>query len=105
MNRQLFIYYRIPKADIVLGLRCARRMAACVQQQGLGRSQLFQREEADKPYYTLMEVIHPAPEHSLCEPVFIDALAQLANDCFAELPTMPSRHLELFEEVDIEVNE
>lgn len=105
MTRQLFIYYRIPKADIALGLQCARHMAACLKEQGLGHSQLFQREEADKPYFTLMEVIHPAPEHSLCQPVFIDTLAQLANDCFADLPSLPSRHIESFSEVDSGVKE
>lgn len=105
MTRQLFIYYRIPKADIALGLQCARHMAACLKEQGLGHSQLFQREEADKPYFTLMEVIHPAHEHSSCQAAFIETLEQLAKSCFAVLPGLPSRHIELFSEVDSGVKE
>ena len=103
MTRQLFIYYRISKADIALGLRCAEHMATCLKQQGLGHSQLFQREEVDKPYFTLMEVIHPAHEHSACEAAFIETLAQLANVCFADFPVVPSRHVEVFTQVDNEV--
>ena len=105
MTRQLFIYYRIPKADIALGLQCARHMAACLKEQGLGHSQLFQREEAGKPYFTLMEVIHPAHEHSSCHAAFIETLKQLAKSCFAGLPSLPSRHIELFSEVDSGVKE
>ena len=100
MTRQLFIYYRIPKADIALGLQCARHMAACLKEQGLGHSQLFQREEAGKPYFTLMEVIHPAHEHSSCHAAFIETLELLAKSCFVGLPSLPSRHIELFSEVE-----
>lgn len=103
MTRQLFIYYRIPKADIALGLRCAKHMAACLKEKGLGHSQLFQREEAGKPYFTLMEVIYPAPEYLACEAAFIETLAQLANASFADFPVVPSRHVEVFSEVDNEV--
>lgn len=104
MKRQLFIYYRIPKADIALGLRCARRLASQLKQQGLGHSQLFQREEVDKPYFTLMEVIHPAPEFSDCTALFTEKLEQMAATCFTDLPSLPSRHLELFTELPDEVN-
>lgn len=104
MTRKLFIYYRISKADIALGLRCAEHMATCLKQQGLGQSQLFQREEEDKPYFTLMEVIHPAHEHSACEAAFIETLARLAHVCFADFPAVPSRHVEVFSEVDNEVD-
>lgn len=100
MKRQLFIYYRIPKADIDLGLRCASQMAGTLKQMGLGSSQLYQREEADKPYFTLMEVIHPAPEYSECEASFTEQIEQLAATCFAELPSLPSRHVELFSEIE-----
>ena len=103
MTRQLFIYYRIPKADIALGLQCAKHMAASLKELGLGHSQLFQREEAGKPYFTLMEVIYPAPEYLACEAAFIETLAQLADASFADLPTLPSRHVEVFSEVDNEV--
>ena len=105
MKRQLFIYYRIPKADIALGLQSAKQMATLVQEQGLGESQLYQREEVDKPYFTLMEVVHPAPEHSACSADFIGKLEQLATRCFADLPTIPNRHIELFSTVNKEVNE
>lgn len=105
MKRQLFIYYRIPKADIAVGLQSAKQMAALVQEKGLGHSQLYQREEVDKPYFTLMEVIHPAPEHSACLTEFTERVEQLATICFAGLPTIPNRHIELFSSVDKEVNE
>jgi hypothetical protein len=104
MKRQLFIYYRIPKADIALGLRRASQMAGTLKQMGLGSSQLFQREEADKPYFTLMEVIHPAPGFANCNAEFIEKLEQLARACFADLPTMPCRHVELFSELSEEPN-
>jgi hypothetical protein len=99
MKRQLFIYYRIPKADIALGMQCANIMATRLKQQGLGQSQLFQREETDKPYFTLMEVIHPAPEYSSCSAAFIKTLEQIATATFSALPTLPSRHVELFDEI------
>jgi hypothetical protein len=104
MKRQLFIYYRIPKADIAPGLQCARRLATQLKQQGLGHSQLFQREEVDKPYFTLMEVIYPAPEFSDSTALFTEKLEQMAATCFADLPSPPSRHLELFTELHDEVN-
>jgi hypothetical protein len=74
-------------------------MATRLKQQGLGHSQLFQREEADKPYFTLMEVIHPAPEYSACSAAFIETLEQIATATFSALPTLPSRHVELFGEI------
>lgn len=103
MKRQLFIYYRIPKADIAFGLQCASLMATRLKQQGLGHSQLYQRDEADKPYFTLMEVIHPAPDYSACDAEFIQTLEQLATESFSALPTLPSRHIELFSEISGEL--
>lgn len=104
MKHQLFIYYRIPKADITLGLQCARRMATQLMQEGLGNSQLFQREETDKPYFTLMEVISPSPEYSDCTALFTEKLERIAARCFADLPKLPSRQLELFTKLHGEVN-
>jgi len=102
--RQLFIYYRIPKADIALGRACARQLVTALEEQKLGCGQLFQREETDKPYFTLMEVIYPAPEFSDCTALFTEKVEKMAATCFTDLPSLPSRHLELFTELPDEVN-
>lgn len=99
MTCQLFIYYRIPKADIALGLACAAKLMESVQQQGLGQCKLFQREEADKPYFTLMEVIHPAAPHAARIADFSVQIEQLAAHCFSDFANAPSRHVEVFSEV------
>lgn len=99
MTCQLFIYYRIPNADIALGLACATKLMKLVQQQGLGQGKLFQREEADKPYFTLMEVIQPAAQHATQVAEFSVQIEQLAVHCFAGFANAPSRHVEVFSEV------
>lgn len=99
MTCQLFIYYRIPKVDIALGLACAAKLMDSLQQQGLGQCRLFQREEADKPYVTLMEVIHPAAPHATRVAEFSVQIEQLAAHCFAGFVNAPSRHVEVFSEV------
>lgn len=100
MSSQLFIYYRIPNAETSLGIRCAQRLMNTLQEHGLGHGQLFQRQEADKPYLTLMEVINPSADHSGCMSTFTAQVEQLAAGCFAELIESPSRHVELFTQVD-----
>lgn len=99
MTCQLFIYYRIPRADIALGLACAAKLRDSVQQQGLGQCQLFQREEVGQPYVTLMEVIHPAVSHATRIAEFSVQIEQLAAHCFAGFANAPSRHVEVFNEV------
>lgn len=96
MTRQLFIYYRVPKAEIALGLACAGQLMATLNEQGLGRGELFQREETDKPYFTLMEVITPAAAHAEHIEEFTNHVEQLAIRCFSTLPTPPGRHVEIF---------
>ena len=96
MTRKLFIYYRIPKADIALGMACAHQLMISIRDQGLGTGELFQREEADKPYFTLMEIIQPAATASENIAEFSARVEQLAATCFANLSTMPSRHTEVF---------
>lgn len=96
MKRQLFIYYRVPKADIALGLACAGQLLAALKVQGLGHGELFQREEVDKPYFTLMEVITPASAHAEQIEEFTSTVQQLATTCFANLPNPPGRHVEVF---------
>ena len=99
MNYKLFIYYRIQKADIALGLACAKQLMGQVQQQGLGQGQLFQREEADKPYFTLMEVIEPADQYAAAVDQFTLQIDALAAHCFSGFESSPSRHVELFSPV------
>lgn len=99
MTCQLFIYYRIPKADIALGLACATKLMESVQQQGWGQGKLFQREESDKPWFTLMEVIEPASPHATHLAEFSVQIEQLAAHCFAGFANAPSRHVEIFSEV------
>ena len=99
MNYKLFIYYRIQKADIALGLACAKQLMSQVQQQGLGQGQLFQREEADKPYFTLMEAIEPTDQHAAAMDQFTRQIEDLAASCFAGFESKPSRHVELFSPV------
>lgn len=99
MTRQLFIYYRIPKAEIALGMACAHQFMATLHDQGLGSGELFQREESDKPYFTVMEVITPAPAHLANIEEFIHKVQQLATACFLKLPDSPSRHVEVFRKV------
>ncbi|WP_334119622.1 DUF4936 family protein [Limnobacter sp.] len=99
MTCQLFIYYRIPKTDIVLGLACARNLMESVRQQGWGQGKLFQREEADKPYFTLMEVIEPAAPHATHVAEFSVQIELLAARCFADFTNAPNRHIEVFHEV------
>lgn len=98
MARKLFVYYRIPKADIALGMACAHQLMISLKNQGLGTGELFQREEADKPYFTLMEVIQPAAISAENIAEFSAQVEQLATACFAGLPTMPGRHTEIFSE-------
>ena len=100
MTRQLFIYYRIPEADIALGLTCAENLMHQIKALGLGSGELFQREEADKPYFTLMEVIYPNPGHSDSLGTFTTQVELLAANCFADLPSHTDRHIELFSEVN-----
>ena len=99
MTRKLFVYYRIPKADIALGMSCANQLMISIKDQGLGTGALFQREETDKPYFTLMEVIQPATKQADNITEFSAQIEQLATTCFALLPTMPGRHTEIFSEV------
>lgn len=99
MTRQLFIYYRIPKAEIALGLACARQLLGALKEQGIGHGELFQREEADKPYFTLMEVITPASAHAEQIEEFKIKVQQLATASFAKLPNPPGRHVEVFSSV------
>lgn len=97
MNRQLFIYYRIPKADIALGLACTQKLMTQIQALGLGSGELFQREEADKPYFTLMEVITPTATYAADHlEAFAGKIEQLAVVCFSSVPNPPSRHVEVF---------
>lgn len=96
MKRQLFIYYRIPKADIAVGVRCAQQLMTMLLEQGLGRGELFQREEENKPYFTLMEVIQPSAGHAENMDEFTRLLAERVAICFANLPTLPARHIEVF---------
>lgn len=99
MTRQLFIYYRVPKAEIALGLACAGQLMATLNEHGLGQGVLFQREETDKPYVTLMEVITPAAEHAERIEEFTSKVEQLAILCFSTLPNPPGRHIEIFSPV------
>lgn len=101
MMSQLFIYYRIPKADIALGLACAGKLLLTLEEQGLGSGELFQREEADKPYVTLMEVITPATTMAERIEEFANTLENLAVACFSTLPTAPGRHVEIFSPVTV----
>ena len=96
MMRQLFIYYRIPKADIALGLACAEELLLRIEELGLGSGKLFQREEGDKPYFTLMEVLTPAATHTEQIQAFSDKVEHLAICCFSTLPNLPGRHVEIF---------
>ncbi len=96
MTYKLFIYYRIQKVDILLGLACAKQLMTEVRQQGLGQGQLFQRDEADKPYFTLMEVIEPTDQHAKPVDQFTLEIEALAAGCFSSFASMPSRHLEIF---------
>lgn len=97
MPDKLFIYYRIPKADVDLGLMCAKKLLRALEQQNLGTGELFLRNEAGKPYVTLMEVICPATQYNMERAEeFNNQLAKLANTCFADLPSLPVRHTELF---------
>jgi hypothetical protein len=96
MTRQLFIYYRIPKADIALGLTCAENLMHQIKALGLGSGELFQREEADKPYFTLMEVITPTATQAEPIETFAGKIEQLAANCFSSVPSQPSRHVEIF---------
>lgn len=100
MKRQLFIYYRIPKAEFALGVSCAQLLAEQLLKQGLGHLALFQREELDKPYFTLMEVITPEASHSANIERFSTKVQALANVCFKAMSNPPARHLELFSEVN-----
>lgn len=99
MTRQLFIYYRVPKAEIALGLACATQLMATLNEHGLGQGELFQREEADKPYVTLMEVITPAAGHAVHIEEFTSKVEQLAILCFSTLTNPPGRHIEIFSPV------
>lgn len=99
MATQLFVYYRIPKADIGLGLVCACELIKALEGENLGTAKLYQREEADKPYFTLMEVIEPEQGQlqqiqDLCEKV-----QELARHCFSAFENPPARHTEVFAEV------
>lgn len=96
MTRQLFIYYRIPKANIALGLACAEKLLAMLGEQGFASGELFQREEVDKPYFTLMEIITPTPAHLEHIKELTSKVEQLATVCFSALPVPPSRHVEVF---------
>lgn len=105
MMRQLFIYYRIPKADIALGRACARQLLTALEEQKLGCGQLFQREETDKPYFTLMEVITPAMEHAEHIEEFMLKVQEQAKASFAKLPNAPGRHVEVFSKLALEDSE
>ena len=96
MSSQLFIYYRIPKTEISVAIQCAQRLMHALHEQGLGHGQLFQREEADKPYFTLMEVITPTATQAESIETFAGRIEQLAANCFSSVPSPPSRHVETF---------
>ena len=102
MAMQLFVYYRIPKADIGLGLACAGELIKALQARNLGTAKLYQREEASKPYFTLMEVIEPAPVQSKQIEDFCEKVQELARLCFSPFENPPARHTEIFTEVSTE---
>jgi len=99
MTTQLFVYYRIPKTDIGLGLGCAGELIKALAEQNLGTAKLYQREEQDKPYFTLMEVIEPHPDTSIQIEEFILKVQSLAAQSFCVFDTVPARHTEVFTEV------
>lgn len=99
MATQLFVYYRIAKADIDLGLACAGELIKALEGENLGTAKLYQREEADKPYFTLMEVIEPAPVQSKQIDDFCKKVQELARQCFSSFENPPARHTEVFSEV------
>lgn len=100
MPHRLFVYYRIPKADIATGLSSARLLADRLNSQGLGKATLYQREEADKPYFTLMEEIRPASDLQGDMAAFSLQVEQLAATCFSTLQPTPARHTEVFTELE-----
>ncbi|BET26054.1 hypothetical protein EV673_0848 [Limnobacter thiooxidans] len=99
MAMQLFVYYRIPKADIAQGLACAGELIKALEGENLGTAKLYQREEADKPYFTLMEVIEPAPVQSKQIADFCEKVQELAKRSFSTFENPPARHTEIFSEV------
>lgn len=99
MATQLFVYYRIPKAEIDLGLACAGELIRSLKEHNLGRAKLYQREESDKPYFTLMEVVEPEPSHFQHFDDFNVKVQELARQCFSAFETPPARHTEVFAEV------
>ncbi len=100
-NTQLFIYYRIPKSEIEMGLRCATALIADLSAQGLAQGMLYQREEEGKAYYTLMEVITPEQGHEVHSPGFQARLDHLAKTHFSDLSEQPQRHAELFTPIQV----
>lgn len=100
MNRDLFIYYRIPNTEMDLGLQCAHRLLEEIQAEGLGLGELFRREEEGKPYITFMEVIHPDPVFETKINEFSAQIERLASKYFSELQNAPARHVEIFSKVN-----
>jgi hypothetical protein len=103
MATQLFVYYRIPKADISLGLACAGEFIKALEEDNLGTAKLYQREEADKPYFTLMEVIEPEQGRFKQIQDYCDKVQELAIQCFSTFENPPARHTEIFTEVSASV--
>lgn len=95
-QRQLFIYYRISKSEIAMGVQCAQQFMAMLKQRNLGQGELFQREEENKPYFTLMEVIQPSAAHAENMTEFTRLIGEAVAICFASMPTLPTRHIEVF---------
>lgn len=96
MNQQLFIYYRVANANLEAVLACTRQFGKNLQAQGLGRLTMFQREEAGKPYITLMEVIYPDSAYSHGLETFMATIKRMAEDSFSSISPTPERHVEVF---------
>jgi len=99
MATQLFVYYRVPKAEISLGLACAAELIKALEDNNLGTAKLYQREEADKPYFTLMEVIEPEQGQFKQIQDYCDKVQELAIQCFSAFENPPARHTEVFAQV------
>lgn len=101
IETQLFVYYRIPKPDIETGLRCATALMADLLGQNLAQGQLYQRDETDKPYFTIMEVITPRQGKAINTAELLARLDRLAIEHFSSLAQRPQRHVEVFNPVRV----
>lgn len=99
MATQLFVYYRVPKAEIELGLACAGELIQALKTHNLGCVKLYQREEADKPYFTLMEAIEPEQGQFKQIQDYCEKVQELAARSFSPFENPPARHTEIFTEV------